>query len=415
MGKVRKYSANGKKKRASSKAYNKFQRTVREVMPYIFDWQADPIYLRAYKYDVMSEDYDYCVSQCGCVRYNDSSRITFDSATNNMYALINNNDENVEIKDIWRFLDSSLQRDKDLHISETRSLMDILLDMAQKSETKAILDIKEEIYKICHDPNYYPDNKKEMLDELHEQEVKLGGKEALFTNAFLSYRPRDVSHSIEYVPHVLVKRFYNAIYPVLKPSEKKLVDWVEENIPGTTHKFLAAILNQKSFISINYFLPPLTIITSGEQQKLFRYRRMILQKVGVVSKTIGTPQQSSLLSYTDMALDFIDSILPGYKDSGIKPVLDKIKELKENIDTGVSEINSITNAIIEMQSLLEIYKNNNEKTKYELGKKMLEKFKNKESSISSSRGQLLASFDELNLMKDERLRLFLNLSHQFNT
>lgn len=415
MGLSCNFSKNGKKKRLSSKSKISSIKTFKKQNPNLTAWVSTPMYLRGYYYNINSYEYDLGVEKGLIIRVNNNQN-NFNLNYERMINIIEKgtNQSGAEIKEIWRFLDTSLKKDEDLNESKTFDLMNTLISLAQENESKRIKDIQEEINRLYCDPDYCLFNKAEKIKELKKQELEDGGVEALFSTAFSSYQPRDVTKSNNYVPNVLITRVYNSIICTLKDSEKKLVDWVEENSPGATRKFLSAIINQSKFISINYLLPLRTIITSGEQQKFFRYRKMILNKVGIVTSKIGVPGVSSSLMYSENALNFLDSIIPGYKKSGISTLLDEIKEKKKLLNIDLGHRNDLTDTIIELQCMMQKYKKQNNIFMCNVTKRKLEEITTNFNKFLS-RDQLLALFEKLKELEKERSEVFLSLISLVNT
>jgi len=409
-------SASGKRKRKSPKTFNILSNSIKEKFPELFDWSSTPIYLRDYKFNIGSSDYDYVIDHCNATRIIDKKRRTYGSLKADIYAFANGEEDvTLQYQDVWRFLDASLKRDEELGVNETSDIMQELIELAQQNESQQVLAIQKDIHRVYHDPEYYSLTKKEALQSLKVSELNNGGKECFLTTAFSTYKHRDVCYSSNYVPNVLVQKLYNHIISSLEGYEKELVDWAESNLPNVTRKFISAILNQAKFISLNYLLPPATIITSGEKQKLFRYRKLILNKFYLTKTKGGWGRISSILNYNEDTINFINSIIPGYKDSGVSEIVGKIQNYKEKMNIDLEDENSSTRWLLETKALLEKEKELGNTALYETTKILYERMKKKYSEVSSSRIQLLGSCNELEKDIEERRHRFLLLENEYLT
>lgn len=100
--------------------------------------------------------------------------------------------------------------------------------------------------------------------------------------AVTSYNPRNLIESNKYVDDGLLKYLRSRLK--FSKSEQELVDWVEYHLPNCLHKFLAAIINRNSFISLKYLLCEECVISPEEKNKLYRFRRMILNKFDIIQE-----------------------------------------------------------------------------------------------------------------------------------
>lgn len=148
--------------------------------------------------------------------------------------------------------------------------------------------------------------------------------------ALLHYRKRDIKLSPNYISdEILTFVFRNLEF---SRSEQRIIDWAEENIPNIIKKVIAAILNRNSFISFGYLLPCNAVYTNSEKQKLYKFRRILLQKFALKQKSnyIFSNNQSPELTYTQQTYDILHDLLPVSLDE-LHSIRDQIKEISNEI------------------------------------------------------------------------------------
>lgn len=145
--------------------------------------------------------------------------------------------------------------------------------------------------------------------------------------AIESYKPRNLVVSNKYVDDSLL--YYLRSRIKFSKSEKELIDWVEYHIPNCLHKFLAAVINRNSFISLNYLLPEECVFSPEEKNKLYRFRKLILNKFGIIQQEEYDylNHKSPTLTYGVSYADKLCEYLPNFNLSAMKDHQNYVNEI----------------------------------------------------------------------------------------
>lgn len=152
----------------------------------------------------------------------------------------------------------------------------------------------------------------------------------LINNAFINYRPRNIKYSEKYINSAILDYIIKRLE--FSKEEKKLIAWAEYNIPNITRKIVAAILNENQFISLGYLLPINAVYTDSEKQKLYKFRRILLEKfkISQINKFNFSNHKSPILYYTEKTYKIIYNILPILGEE-MKIIKNEIKKISNKI------------------------------------------------------------------------------------
>lgn len=181
---------------------------------------------------------------------------------------------------------------------------------------------RKEIYISCYS----------IADELIEKYPRY---EKTIESACKKYRVRDLSSANSYYDDRVLKYLFDQLE--LTKHERYIIDWAEENIPGITFKTLAALINENSFLALNYFLPISTYITKPEKQRLYKFRRIILEKMHVYTELQYNYKhhKSPKLIYSDESRDFLKNI---FKKVWIFPDIQNMTKLIHEISSKIKNL-----------------------------------------------------------------------------